>query len=384
MAVVAAMTVASCRSTVKDDPTRASASAAPRVITSPRAMAGEASFQKYCALCHGKDARGYAADNAPSLISETFLASASDEFLKRSIREGRPGTAMAGYTKDRGGPLGDDEIASIIAYLREGGPKPLDLPAGPGPGVATRGQAVYDQQCQRCHGTRDARGEAPHLANPNFLAAASDAYVRYAIVNGRPGTKMEPFEKRLDAQSIDDAVAYVRSLAPPAPAPPPPPAPEPPLDMPIVINPNGKPPQFTLREDRFVPADQVKKALDAKARMVVVDARAGSDWNAAHIPGSLPIPYFHLGRLDQIPNDGTWVVAYCACPHHASGAIVDELKKRGYPNAVILDEGILEWQRRKYPVVGADGKPPPAASMPPAPPPPPPRGAPPPPDLLRR
>jgi cytochrome c oxidase cbb3-type subunit 3 len=62
-------------------------------------------FERYCQLCHAKDATGYAADNAPSLVSKTFLESATDEQIAAGIRLGRPGTAMAAYGKVRGGPL---------------------------------------------------------------------------------------------------------------------------------------------------------------------------------------------------------------------------------------------------------------------------------------
>src|SRR5215212_2200290 len=59
-------------------------------------------FKTYCQLCHGPEGKGYAADNAPSLVSATFLATASDEFLRAGIGRGRPGTAMAGYARDLG------------------------------------------------------------------------------------------------------------------------------------------------------------------------------------------------------------------------------------------------------------------------------------------
>jgi cytochrome c oxidase cbb3-type subunit 3/ubiquinol-cytochrome c reductase cytochrome c subunit len=71
-----------------------------------------------------------------------------------------------------------------------------------------------------------------------------------------------------------------------------------------------------------------------------------------HIPGSISVPYYALGRLDALPRDSTWIIAYCACPHHASGTVVDELRKRGYDKTAIVDEGILEWNRRGYPIAG--------------------------------
>ena len=39
--------------------------------------------------------------------------------------------------------------------------------------------------------------------------------------------------------------------------------------------------------------------------------------------------------------------------------VADELIKRGYKHALVLDEGILEWHRRGYPVVAAPGVMPP-------------------------
>jgi rhodanese-related sulfurtransferase len=78
-----------------------------------------------------------------------------------------------------------------------------------------------------------------------------------------------------------------------------------------------------------------------------------------HLAGAVSIPHHDLTRLAEIPKDGTWVIAYCACPHHLSGIVVDELRKRGYAHAAVLDEGILEWHRRGYPVVAAPGVQPP-------------------------
>ena len=314
-----------------------------------RFAAGADSYARYCALCHAADGSGYAADNAPSLVSRTFLESATNDFIAKSIREGRPGTAMSGYAKARGGPLDDDEIASIIGFLRTsaGTPAAAKLPSLVGIGDVASGEHVYQANCQRCHGTRTDRGTAVHLANPMFLGAASDSFLRHAIVNGRPGTPMPSFDGVLPENHIDDVVAYVRSLATPAPAPrqPPPEIPK----GPAVIHPKGKDPEFTLRADRFVPIDAVKTALEQGKRMVIIDARAVPDWVSMHIPGSISVPYYGFARLDELPKDGTWILAYCACPHHASGVVVDELRKRRFPHTAILDEGILEWKKRSYP-----------------------------------
>jgi mono/diheme cytochrome c family protein/rhodanese-related sulfurtransferase len=316
---------------------------------------GKPLYERYCALCHGKDAKGYAADNAPSLVSQTFLESASGFFIAQAIRVGRPGTSMAGYVKRRGGPLEEPEISAIVKYLRSLGPAQKRLPLVVAKGDPDKGAKLYQQQCTKCHGTKELPGKAPMLLNPDFLAASTATFLNYAIVNGRPPTQMPAFKGTLTDSQIDDLVMYLYSQRPGYRPP------MPPVDMdalaklPVVTNPNGKTPKFTLREDRFVSIAQVKKALDAHERLVIIDARAASDFVLGHIPGAISNPYYDRASLSRVPKDGTWVVAYCACPHHASGEVVDELRRQNYPHTAVLDEGILEWQRHDYPMAEGVG-----------------------------
>jgi cytochrome c oxidase cbb3-type subunit 3 len=331
---------------------------------------GRRIYARLCATCHGVAGSGYAADNSPSLRNPTFLASASDAFLRAGITRGRPGTAMAAFGRGLGGPLDPEDVNALIALLREGGPPGLDLPLGPVVGDVKRGKPLYESLCARCHGTQTQRSSAIHLANPVLLATASDAFLRWAVVNGRPPTSMVPWRDALRPEQIDDLVAYVRSMAVP-PGVPPVPAPDlsgappsAPRHGKIVLNPKGRAPDFVLKEDRFVSIDEVKAALDKKRRLIITDARPPSDWLSLHIAGAISTPYYDAKSLDDIPNDGTWVLAYCACPHHVSGQVVDELRKRGYKHTAVIDEGIFAWQQKGYPVVTAPGLPPSAAPPP--------------------
>jgi cytochrome c oxidase cbb3-type subunit III len=302
-------------------------------------------FGKYCALCHGANAQGYVADNAPSLVTETFLRSASDSFIAAGIAIGRPGTPMAPYGARFGGPLTDAQIQQIVAFVRSKGPAAEPLPAVPD-GDAKAGRPVFIAACQSCHGDGPMRS-APRLDLPSFLQIASNSFLDYAIRKGRPGTKMEAFEGRLTQGQINDVVAYLRSFQNsqaeqvlPAPT----------GKEPMVIHPKGKPASFALKEGRFVPAADVAAAFAGKRRMVILDARATSDWMLGHIPGAISMPYYEMKRIEEVPNDGTWVLAYCACPHHASGEVVDALRKRGYPKTAVIDEGITFWKQQGYPM----------------------------------
>ncbi len=332
-----------------------------------------------CAICHGAEGKGYAADHAPSLVTPTFLESATDAFLFEAIAKGRPGTSMAAYSKALNGPLADEQITAMVAWLRTQGPSPKALIAE-GPGDAKRGGDVYAKSCLSCHGDAKARGEGISLGNTQFLRTATKSFVRHAIINGRPGTKMEAWKDKLTEQQLDDVIAFVfdglgQLDQTPAQQLPPPTGKEP-----LVINPSGANPKFSPRSDpcpapgpgvakcepnnRYIPAAQIAKALAAKQKIIIIDARPPSDWMRVHVTGAVSIPYHDTKRLDEIKNDGTWVIAYCACPHHLSGEIVDALRAKGIKTSAILDEGILEWHRLGFPVVTAPGVQPPPKQVP--------------------
>ena len=338
----------------------AAAAAAPPLT--PRSTGAEL-YTILCAPCHRADGSGGAADHAPSLINPTFLESASDGFLRTAVANGRAGTSMGAYGKARGGPLDDAALSRLVAFLRSRGPAyhaPKETVSRQA--SADRGAPLYEQQCRTCHGNVAVRGEAVHLADAGFMKSASDGFLKHAIANGRPDTKMLAFSQTMKDAQIDDVVAYLRSMAkqPVAHAQ----LPAPTGHEPLVLNPQGKDPAFTVKEERFVSVAQVHDALLAHRRMIIIDARPPSEWSQVHIAGAVSIPYYQAERLEQIPKDVT-VLAYCACPHHLSGTVVDALRGKGHAASFVLDEGINEWHRRGYPIVAAPGvKPPPAEPTP--------------------
>ncbi len=53
---------------------------------------------------------------------------------------------------------------------------------------------------------------------------------------------------------------------------------------------------------------------------------------------------------ENLPNDGTWIVACCACPHAAADFVVNNPGDLGYRNLAVIDEGILRWTAMDLPV----------------------------------
>lgn len=314
----------------------------------------EGMYLKYCALCHGDNREGYAADNAPSLRSHSLLATAENtNFLRYTIQYGRANTAMAGYYDQQGGPMNRVEIELLLRWLKEmsGMEEPVELSRDPIAGDIQLGERLYAAKCASCHGENGEGVSAPALGHPMLLATATDHFLRYAIAEGRDGTPMLGFKDSLSSEEIDGITAFLRSRASG-------------WDVPqgdsikvpepeeYVLNPEGERPNFTLRDGRFLPAEQLNEALANNQRVVLLDARSTVAWRQTHIPGAIPVPYYEdvEGFLEDIPKDSTWVVAYCACPHAASGSVIDKIKTFGYEHTAILDEGVLVWAQMGFPV----------------------------------
>ncbi len=347
----------------------------------PAVTEGRALYGRYCALCHGARGEGHAADHAPALTNEEFLRIASDHYLTRSIIDGRSGTPMSAFGQDAGGPLDDDDVGKIVAFLRSHQEAPsIRLIDGPLRGDPVRGLPIFREHCQRCHAIDDRESEAPRLQHPAFLALASNAFIERSIRVGRPGTPMEGFQGRLRPDQINDLVALIRSWDgdeddrrralfgdrpdrrphdhahdhdhgdPSAQI----------VEMWDALGddelalggPDAPAPAFDLEGRWYVSARQLRGALSADQRMILLDARPMSDWLTGHLPGALPVPFYaDHESLDRIPKDGTWIVIYCGCPHAAADRVARRLRDRGVDDIAVLDEGYWFWKDSGYPIV---------------------------------
>ncbi len=311
---------------------------------------GAATYARYCALCHGDKGQGYQADSANALTNQSFLASVSDAFLRDGIAHGRPGTPMSSWGKAYGGPLSESDVQAIIGWLRsqQTVPNRAVSSAKITTGSAERGKIVYAMECAGCHGQLGKGGPYMSVTHPVFLAGVSDHWLRQVIAEGRPGTGMPGFSGIVEPHHLDDLVAVLRSWQQPIDklAPVLPPAKLPPA----LLNPGGPAPAFAAQSGRYVSAWDVKAALDAKAELVLVDARPAGDYPPFHLPGAVSIPFYQAELLGpQLPKNA-WTVTYCACPHAESTALAEALEKQGHPHVRVLDEGILYWKKLGWPL----------------------------------
>src|SRR5712691_5549810 len=75
---------------------------------------GQHLYDRMCVVCHGPAGEGYAADQAPALAHPDFLASATDEYIRSAIADGRRGTTMSAWSVARSGPLTRADLDAIV------------------------------------------------------------------------------------------------------------------------------------------------------------------------------------------------------------------------------------------------------------------------------
>ena len=97
----------------------------PVAATPASVTAGAGAYKKYCAFCHGVDARGNGPlapkdSNPPNLVDATWTHGSTDGEIFHLIATGTPTkTAMIGFK----GKIPDADTWNIVNYLRSLGPK---------------------------------------------------------------------------------------------------------------------------------------------------------------------------------------------------------------------------------------------------------------------
>ena len=198
---------------------------------------GQELFSVNCSLCHGDFGEGGANPTRPNDIiapisTSEYLKTRDDFTLRAIIAQGQPNFGMSPFSSGFGGPLDDDEIDAIVAYMRswEENP-PVELPPEVIPTqISISGTDVYANLCAQCHGPNAEGGLGPSLSDPDFRAANTDQDIFDAINKGHKATSMIGWGEVLTADQIQQLVNFILQLPPAAgekPGPSPTPAPSP-------------------------------------------------------------------------------------------------------------------------------------------------------------
>jgi cytochrome c oxidase cbb3-type subunit 3 len=181
---------------------------------------GDELYAAHCSACHGDTGAGGV---GVPLSLPSFLGSVDDNFLRETIRHGRPGRVMPAFSA-----LSSAQVSAIVHFIRgwSGEPAPA-FSDKPVVGDAKRGKQLFASYCAACHGANGEGGKgtgvtfsrkrdlpiiAPALNNAGFLAAASDGMILHTLEFGREDTPMRSFlVQGLEEQDLDDLVSYTET-----------------------------------------------------------------------------------------------------------------------------------------------------------------------------
>jgi rhodanese-related sulfurtransferase len=95
---------------------------------------------------------------------------------------------------------------------------------------------------------------------------------------------------------------------------------------------------------------EIKRRLDAREKLVLVDVREDSEWAQGHLPGAT-----HLGKgvIERdverfFPDKDDPLVLYCGGGYRSALA-GDSLLKMGYTNVISMDGGWRAWVEAGFP-----------------------------------
>ena len=195
---------------------------------SSTAFEGRKLYVSYCMLCHGKTGKGDGSLSKAMKITPadltTTVRSRSNTILTKIIT-GKGGQTITG--RDRHNILSDampewndifddDQVTSLIAYLRFLGRGKHRLMGNPEDGLA-----LYQEYCTVCHGVEgDGDGMMTQLigitpmdhTNPNETNSLSNADIIHSIQKGK-GRFMPAWEGVLTQDDVEAIVSYIRLLS---------------------------------------------------------------------------------------------------------------------------------------------------------------------------
>lgn len=192
-------------------------------------------YVENCAVCHGVEGKGRIGANL-----ENFPAIDVGIILEATITNGVAGTVMPAWGRANGGPLSDQDIADISAYIQGAfagsgsiAPAPTYIAPAIDPlpdidGDPSAGALVFQLSCIACHGDKGQGRFGVPLAK-SWSGNQPEVYIRSVASNGIRGTTMPAWAQvnggPLSDEDIANVAAFILTLSPVSTSPQPPPLP---------------------------------------------------------------------------------------------------------------------------------------------------------------
>jgi rhodanese-related sulfurtransferase len=102
---------------------------------------------------------------------------------------------------------------------------------------------------------------------------------------------------------------------------------------------------------KTITAKGLKKKIDKKEDMILVDALNTVEYRRRHIPGSVNIPYNKATEKAKklLPDKKKEIIIYCENERcHASLIVAKKLISLGYKNVIEFSGGVEGWEQAGY------------------------------------
>jgi mono/diheme cytochrome c family protein len=183
---------------------------------------GQELYSQSCASCHGEFGEGgpnpsRAGDIIFPISTAEYLKTRDDSTIRAIIAQGQPNYGMSPFGSTFGGPLEDEDVDAVVAYIRswEADP-PVELPPeiviDVEDTVALDTKQIYDQLCSQCHGLDGEGGLGPAFEDSQFQATRTDTQLINAINLGHDATSMIGWGDVLSVDQIQQMVLHIRQF----------------------------------------------------------------------------------------------------------------------------------------------------------------------------
>jgi molybdopterin/thiamine biosynthesis adenylyltransferase/rhodanese-related sulfurtransferase len=105
------------------------------------------------------------------------------------------------------------------------------------------------------------------------------------------------------------------------------------------------------KRTKQVSLEDLKRRLEAREKLTLVDVREKDEWRGGYIPGAVSIPrgFLEIQAEQKLPDKGATIVAYCAGGTRSALAAAT-LQELGYTNVETANPGFVRWKDLGYPM----------------------------------
>jgi rhodanese-related sulfurtransferase len=107
----------------------------------------------------------------------------------------------------------------------------------------------------------------------------------------------------------------------------------------------------SAQEFQRINPEELKKLIESKADVLVVDTQPKGVYDIEHIPGAVNLPWAMQIKVPVNLPFNKLLILYCACTHEEDALdMATQLYEFGYMNIKLLEGGWLKWVELGYPI----------------------------------